>query len=100
MLNNVTGTCRLSEAAIHRGVETFVPLSIGKAANPSNVMGATKRLGRLYAQALAWNAAHGRTGFCAVRFGKVLGSGGSVVPLFLQQIKRGGLITITHSEVT
>ncbi len=98
VLNNVFGTLNLARAALQSSVKRFVLVSTDKAVRPTNVMGASKRMAELVLQALAANAAS--TCFTMVRFGNVLDSSGSVVPLFRRQLAAGGPLTVTHAEVT
>ncbi len=98
MRNNVFGTKTVADAARHAGVERFILISTDKAVRPSSMMGASKRIAELVIQDIASRS--NSTRFSMVRFGNVLGSSGSVIPLFADQIRRGGPVTLTHSDVT
>jgi len=109
VLNNVVGTKLLAELSVANGVEKFVMVSTDKAVNPTNIMGASKRIAEIFTQSyykylLSNNTALPQDGkltkFVTTRFGNVLGSNGSVIPIFKQQLEKGGPITVTHPEIT
>ena len=100
VFNNIFGTEVCVKAAIETGVETFVLVSTDKAVRPTNIMGATKRFSEMILQALSKETSNSNTRMTMVRFGNVIGSSGSAIPLFQKQIKDGGPLTVTHKEVT
>ena len=100
ILNNVFGTKTVVEAAVAAGVQSFIMISTDKAVRPTNIMGASKRLAEMVCQSMAQSALRDGTVLSMVRFGNVLGSSGSVIPLFTRQIEVGGPITVTHPDIT
>ena len=97
ILNNILGTKNVIDTAVHKKVSTFVFVSTDKAVNPSNIMGASKRIAEMYVSSLS---SKNKTKIITTRFGNVLGSNGSVVPIFQNQIAKGGPIIVTHPKVT
>jgi len=99
ILNNVDGTCKLARLAVRHNVRKFILISTDKAVNPTSVMGCSKRICEIYCQGLSEDPAAKSTQFITTRFGNVLGSNGSVIPIFRDQIRRGGPVLVTHPDV-
>jgi FlaA1/EpsC-like NDP-sugar epimerase len=103
-LVNVAGTCNVADLAVKYDTKKMIMISTDKAVNPTNVMGASKRMAEIYVQSLGYAISEGevvgKTNFITTRFGNVLGSNGSVIPLFKHQIENGGPLTVTHPEIT
>lgn len=100
VLVNVVGSRNVADKAVEYGVEKMVMVSTDKAVNPTNIMGCSKRLAEIYIQSLGLSGQSGNTKFVTTRFGNVLGSNGSVIPRFREQLEKGGPITVTHPEIT
>lgn len=100
VLVNVIGSRNVADKAVEYGVEKMVMVSTDKAVNPTNIMGCSKRLAEIYIQSFGLSGQSGRTKFVTTRFGNVLGSNGSVIPRFREQLEKGGPITVTHPEIT
>lgn len=99
VLNNVDGTCKLARLAVKHNVRKFIMISTDKAVNPTNVMGCSKRICEIFCQSLSESKESANTQFITTRFGNVLGSNGSVIPIFREQIRRGGPVRVTHPDI-